>query len=63
MVRTNSMILELGFQLPNFQMLNTNSPNNQYFNSHNLDNRHLLLMFICAPVSYTHLTLPTNREV
>ena len=48
MVRTNSMVLELGFQLPNFQMLNANSPNNQYFNFHNLDNRHLLLMFICA---------------
>ena len=48
MVRTNSMVLELGFQLPNFKMLNANSPNNQYFNSHNLDNRHLLLMFICA---------------
>ena len=48
MVRTNSMILELGFQLPNFEMLNANSSNNQYFNSHNLDNRHLLLMFICA---------------
>ena len=48
MVRTNSMVLELGFQLPNFEMLNANSPNNQYFNSHNLDNRHLLLMFICA---------------
>ena len=23
----------------------------------------LLVMFICNPVSYTHLTLPTNREV
>ena len=48
MVRTNSMVLELGFQLPNFEMLNANSPNHQYFNFHNLDNRHLLLMFICA---------------
>ena len=48
MVRTTSMILELGFQLPDFEMLNANSLNNQYFNSHNLDNRHLLLMFICA---------------
>ena len=48
MVKTNSMVLELGFQLPNFKMLNANSSNNQYFNSHNLDNRHLLLMFICA---------------
>ncbi len=42
------MVLELGFQLPNFEMLNANSSNNVYFNSHNLDNRHLLLMFICA---------------
>ena len=48
MVRTNSMLLELGFQLPNFDMLNANSSNNEYFNSHNLDKRHLLLMFICA---------------
>ena len=48
MVRTNSMVLELGFQLPNFEMLNANSSYNQYFNSHQLDNRHLLLMFICA---------------
>jgi len=42
------MVLELGFQLPNFEMLNANSPKNEYFNSNNLDNRHLLLMFICA---------------
>jgi len=48
MVRTNSMVLELGFRLPNFQMLNANSSKNEYFNSQNLDNRHLLLMFICA---------------
>ena len=42
------MVLKLGFQLPNFEMLNANSQNNEYFNSHNLDTRHLLLMFICA---------------
>ncbi len=48
MVRTKSMLLELGFQLPNFEMLNTNSYNNEKFNSDSLDNRHLLLMFICA---------------
>jgi len=48
MVRTNSMLLELGFQLPSFEMLNANSSNNEYFNSQNLDNRHLLVMFICA---------------
>ena len=48
MVRTNSMLLELGFQLPDFKMLNVNSSNNENFSSTNLDNRHLLLMFICA---------------
>ena len=48
MVRTNSVLLELGFLLPNFEMLNVNSSNNENFNSNNLDNRHLLLMFICA---------------
>ena len=48
MVRINSMILELGFQLPNFEMLNANSLRNEYFNFNNLDNRNLLLMFICA---------------
>ena len=44
MVRTNSMVLKLGFQMPKFEMLNANSSNNEYFNSNNLDNRHLLLM-------------------
>ena len=48
MVRTNSMFLELGFQLPSFKMINANSSNNEYFNFSKLDNRHLLLMFICA---------------
>ena len=48
MVRTNSMFLELGFQLPFFKMLNANSSNNEEYNSSYLDNRHLLLMFICA---------------
>ena len=37
MVRTNSMVLELGFQLPNFEMLNANSSKNEYFNFHHID--------------------------
>ena len=35
------------FFKPNFTKF-SNSSKNEYFNSHNLDNRHLLLMFICA---------------
>ena len=108
MVKTNSMFLELGTQLPSFEMINANSSDQENYNLSKLDNRHLLLMFICAhcpfvkyienhistltsdieakvqtiaissndivthpsdspdclrTVSYTHLTLPTNREV
>ena len=48
MVRTNSMFLEIGSQLPYFEMLNANSLKNENYNSSQLDNRHLLLMFICA---------------
>ena len=52
MVRTNSMLLELGFQLPYFDMLDANSPKNENYNSNQLDKRNLLLMFICAHCPY-----------
>ena len=48
MVKTNSMFLELGTQLPSFEMINTNSSDQENYNLSKLDNRHLLLMFICA---------------
>ena len=48
MVKTNSIFLELGTQLPSFEMINANSSNQENYNLSNLDNRHLLLMFICA---------------
>ena len=48
MVKTNSNFLELGTQLPFFEMINANSFNQEYYNLSKLDNRHLLLMFICA---------------
>ena len=48
MVKTNSMFLELGTQLPSFEMINTNSSNQENYNLSKLDNRHLLLIFICA---------------
>ena len=48
MVKTNSMFLELGTQLPSFEMMNTNSSNQENYNLTKLDDRHLLLMFICA---------------
>lgn len=48
MVKTNSMFLELGTKLPSFEMINTNSSNQENYNLSKLDNRHLLVMFICA---------------
>ena len=48
MVKTNSIFLELGTQLPSFEMINANSSNQENYNLSKLDNRHLLLMFICA---------------
>ena len=48
MVKTNSMFLELGTQLPSFELINTNSSNQENYNLTKLDDRHLLLMFICA---------------
>ena len=48
MVKTNSMFLKLGTQLPLFEMHNVNSSSHENYNLSKLDNRHLLLMFICA---------------
>ncbi len=48
MVKTNSMFLELGTKLPFFEMINANSSNLDNYDLLKLDNRHLLLMFICA---------------
>ncbi len=48
MVRTNSMFVELGFKLPSFKMVNINSSNHEDFSHSNLEDKHLLLMFICV---------------
>ena len=48
MVKTNSTFLELGTQLPFFEMINVNSSSQENYNLSKLDKRHLLLMFICA---------------
>ena len=48
MVKTNSTFLELGFELPYFEMYNANSSNDENYNFKKLDNRHLLIIFMCA---------------
>ena len=48
MVKTNSLDIEIGTSLPNFDLINANSINNEKFSFSDLDDRHLFLMFICA---------------
>ena len=48
MVKTNSLDIEIGTSLPNFDLINANSLNNEKFSFSDLDDRHLFLMFICA---------------
>ena len=48
MVKTNSLNLELGTMLPNFELLNANSLKKEKFSSSDLDDRNLFIMFICA---------------
>ena len=48
MVKTNSLNIEIGTSLPNFDLINANSLNNEKFSFSDLDDRHLFLMFICA---------------
>ncbi len=48
MVKTNSNFVALGSRLPEFDLTNANSIANQNYSSSDLDERHLLLMFICA---------------
>ena len=48
MVRTNSNFVELGTTLPEAKMYDTYSGQEFILNQSNLDERNLLIMFICA---------------
>jgi len=48
MVRTNSNFVPPGFILPRFKMLNVNSIQFNTYDISSFDDRHLLVMFICA---------------
>ena len=48
MVKTNSNFVEMGTILPSFELININSIKKDNFKLSNLDERHLLIMFICA---------------
>tara|TARA_B100000073_G_C23734815_1_gene571867 strand:- start:347 stop:940 length:594 start_codon:yes stop_codon:yes gene_type:complete len=52
MVRTNSNFVALGSLLKEFNLVNVNSANKENYNYASLDDRHLLIMFICAHCPY-----------
>ena len=52
MSRTKSNIIPLGSTLKEFQLINVNSAKKENYSYANLDERHLLIMFICAHCPY-----------
>ena len=67
MVRTNSNFVELGSTLPKFNLKNTNSLLEHNYGFSNLDDRHLLIMFICAHCPFVKYVEPEiskmNEEI
>ena len=67
MVKTNSMFVELGTSLPFLELININSDTQDIFHFSSIDQRHLLLMFICAHCPYVkHLEnaiTELNRDI
>ena len=67
MVKTNSMFIKLGTSLPHAEMLNVNLNEYKKFDFSNLDERHLLIMFICAHCPFVKYVEPEiskmNEEI
>ena len=58
MVRTNSNFVAIGFRLPIFKLLNANSSTKQNYSFSDLDDRPLLLFFICAHCPFVKYVEP-----
>ena len=63
MVKTNSNNVPLGSLLPIFSLRNANSFNNQEFAYSDLDDRHLLIMFICAHCPFVKYVEPEISKI
>ena len=63
MVRTNSNFVALGSNLPSFNLLNANSPVSQNYSFSDLDERHLLLFFICAHCPFVKYVEPEISRI
>ena len=63
MVRTNSNFVALGSGLPGFKLLNANSSIKQNYSSSDLDDRPLLLFFICAHCPFVKYVEPEISKI
>lgn len=63
MVKTNSNFVALGSRLPNFNLFNANSPISQNYRFSDLDERHLLVMFICAHCPFVKYVEPEISRI
>jgi len=63
MVRTNSNFVALGSGLPRFKLLNANSSIKQNYSSSDLDDRPLLLFFICAHCPFVKYVEPEISKI
>ncbi len=63
MVKTNSNNVALGSILPTFNLSNANSSNNQKFAFSDLEERHLLIMFICAHCPFVKYVEPEISKI
>ena len=63
MVKTHSNFLALGSELPIFNLSNANSTNNGYYSLSDLDERNLLIMFICAHCPFVKFVEPEISRI
>ncbi len=63
MVRTNSNFVALGSSLPTFNLPNANSPTIKNYSLSDLDERHLLLFFICAHCPFVKYVEPEISKI
>ena len=63
MVKTNSNFVEIGSSLPMFELLNANSSKKQNYSFSDLDDRPLLLFFICAHCPFVKYVEPEISKI
>ena len=63
MVRTNSNFVEIGSRLPMFNLVNVNSSTKHNYSFSDLDERPILLFFICAHCPFVKYVEPEISKI